>query len=170
MVANVPELFDAAGHPTPVEPALRASDTPVPHRELQVLAASAGRLDRLIGPTAVAFGRAHADDLTPAWMRHRLADASTQSLRDFGIHLVRDVMEKSRRVTLSKTVIRDDGTLWIPSRLHQRGDEMIATAREGSGDVGTRLLQLAANAAACGVFDVTGPTWRVSDRGRELLA
>ena len=170
LVANIPELFDATGHPAPVEPALRASDPSVPHRELQVLAAGAGRDGRLTGATAVAFGRAHADDLTPAWMRHRLADASTQSLRDFGIHLVRDVMDKSRRVTLSKTVIRDDGTLWIPSRLHQRGDELIATAREGSGDVGTRLLQLAANAAACDVFDVTGPTWRVSDRGRELLA
>lgn len=170
LVADIPDLFDATGHPAPVERALRESGRPIPHRELQVLAAGAGRIDRLTGDTAVAFGRAHADDLTPSWIRHRLADASTQSLRDFGIHLVRDVMAKSQRVTMSKTVIRDDGTLWIPSRLHQRGNELIATAREGSGDVGTRLLQLAANAAACGVFDVTGPTWRVSDRGRDLLA
>ncbi|OBG53706.1 hypothetical protein A5669_21980 [Mycolicibacterium fortuitum] len=169
LVAGIPELFDVSGNPAPVEPALRTNDYPVPHRELQVLAAGAGRVDRLDGATATAFGRSHADDLTPAWVRHRLTDSATQSLRDFGIQLVRDVMAKSQRVAMSKTVIREDGTLWIPSRLHQRGEELIAIAREGSGDVGTRLLQLAVNAAACGVFDVSGPTWRVTDQGRDLL-
>jgi hypothetical protein len=169
MVAGIPELFDAAGNPAPVEVALRAGTGNIPHRELQVLAAGAGRVNRLEGATARAFIRKGHDDLDPTSMQQRLSQAAAQALRDFGIHLVRELVAKSRRVTMSKMVIRDDGTLWIPSRLHIRGDDLVATSREGAGDVSTRLSQLAVVLAACGVFDGSGATWRVTDRGWALL-
>ena len=57
----------------------------------------------------------------------------------------------------------------VPFRLHQRGAELVVTAREGRGDVGTRLPQLASIAAACGIFDRGGQRWQVTNRGRMLL-
>jgi hypothetical protein len=169
LIAELPELVDSMGNPVPAEPALRARSESVPHRELLVLAAGARRLDSLTGVAGAIFARANFDDFDPGWMKARLVQAGTQSLRDFGAQLVRDMLAKSRRVAMRKAEVRDDGTLWIPSRLHQRGDELVAIAREGSGDVGTRLPQLGLVAAACGIFDGSGSTWRVTAKGRELL-
>ena len=169
LAGELPELLDPAGNPAPAEPALRARSESVPYRELLVLAAGAGRMDSLGGVAGVIFARANPDDFDPGWMKARLAQAGAQSLREFGGQLVRDMLAKSRRVAMRKAEVRDDGTLWIPSRLHQRGDELVATAREGSGDVGTRLRQLGLVAAACGIFDGSGSTWSVTARGRELL-
>lgn len=169
MLAALPSLADAEGNPVPAEQMIRTEPVTKVHRELQILACGALRSEELQGITRTVFTRATGDDLDPVWMRERLRHSGPQSVRDFGRELVRDVLAKSRRVSLSKAEVRNDGTLWIPSRLHQRGEELVATAREGRGDVGTRLPQLASIAAACGIFDRSGQTWQLTERGRMLL-
>lgn len=170
MVDELPDLVDSDGRPLPVEIMVRPASGIEIFRELQVLACGALRSQQLQGITGTVFNRANGDGLDPQWMHERLRYSGNQSLQDFGRNLVRDMLAKSRRVALSKAEVRDDGTLWIPSRLHERGDALVASSREGSGDVGTRLVQLARIAAACGIFDTSGPTWRLTDSGRELLA
>lgn len=170
MVDELPDLVDADGRPLPVEIMFRPDSGIEIFRELQILACGALRSQQLQGITRTVFNRSAGDGLDPQWMHERLRHSGRQSLQDFGRSLVRDMLAKSRRVALSKAEVRDDGTLWIPSRLHQRGDDLVASSREGSGDVGTRLVQLARIASACGVFDSSGPTWSVTDAGRELLA
>jgi hypothetical protein len=170
MLSDLPSLEDAKGHPVPVEEGIRPDSGTKVFRELQILACGALRSQQLEGVTRAVYNRATGNDLDPQWMFERLAHSGPQSLQDFGRSLVREMLTKSRRVALSKAEVRDDGTLWIPSRLHQRGDQLFATAREGSGDVGTRLRELGRIAAASGVFDKSGPTWQLTGAGRELLA
>ena len=170
MLSDLPSLEDAKGHPVPAEEAIRSDSGTKVFRELQILACGALRSQQLQGVTRTVFNRVTGNDLDPQWMHERLRQAGPQSLQDFGRSLVREMLAKSRRVALSKAEVRDDGTLWIPSRLHQRGDQLFATAREGSGDVGTRLAQLGRIASACGVFDMSGSTWSLTNAGRELLA
>lgn len=170
MLAELPDLEDPEGHPRPAEVMIRSESGMNVFRELQILACGALRSQQLQGVTRTVFNRVTGNDLDPQWMHERLRHSGPQSLQDFGRSLVREMLAKSRRVALSKAEVRDDGTLWIPSRLHQRGEQLFATAREGSGDVGTRLAQLGRIAAACGVFGVDGQTWRVTDAGSALLA
>ena len=170
MLSALPDLANAEGQPLPAEVMIRSESRTNVFQELQILACGALRSQQLQGVTRTVFNRVTGNDLDPQWMHERLRHSGPQSLQDFGRALVREMLSKSRRVALSKAEVRDDGTLWIPSRLHQRGDQLVATAREGSGDVGTRLAQLGRIAAACGVFDATGPEWKVTDAGRKLLA
>jgi hypothetical protein len=170
LVAELPTLVDSVGNPLPIEQAIRADDSVTEaNRELNILACGALRSQQLEGITRTVFTRHTGDDLDPLWMRERLRHSGRQSVRDFGRELLRDVLAKSRRVSLSKAEVRNDGTLWIPSRLHQRGEALMAPTREGRDDVGTRLPQLASIAAACGIFDRSVQAWQLTDRGRSLL-
>lgn len=169
LLSELPSLIDPEGNPLPVEQQIRDDSLTEANRELKILACGALRSEQLEGITRTVFIRHSGDDLDPVWVRERFRHSGPQSMRDFGRQLVRDVLAKSRRVSLSKAEVRDDGTLWIPSKLHQRGDELFASDREGRGDVGTRLPQLANIAAACGIFDRSGQTWQLTDRGRALL-
>jgi hypothetical protein len=170
LLNELPTLVDTAGNPLPIEQKIRADDSLTEaNRELNILACGALRSEQLEGITRTVFTRHTGDDLDPVWMRERLRHSGPQSVRDFGRELVRDVLAKSRRVSLSKAEVRNDGTLWIPSRLHQRGEALVAPTREGRDDVGNRLPQLASIAAACGIFDRSGQAWQLTDRGRMLL-
>ena len=169
LLAELPSLIDSQGNPLPVEQQIREDSSTDANRELKILACGALRSEHLEGIARTVFTRHTSDDLDPVWMRERFRESGRQSIRDFGRQLVRDVLAKSRRVSLSKADVRNDGTLWIPSLLHQRGNELFASGREGRGDVGTRLPQLANIAAACGIFDRSSQTWRLTDRGRTLL-
>jgi hypothetical protein len=75
---------------------------------------------------------------------------------------------------MSKMVRRDDGTIWLPTRLHNKGDLLWRTSREGSGDVGLRVGQLGTVLAGAGVFawQTDGPRsgWQLTDEGAVSLA
>ena len=62
-----------------------------------------------------------------------------------------------------------DGRLALPTRLHERGGLLYRTSREGAGDVGLRVSQLATVLAGVGVFEWGEVGWRLTEEGRDVL-
>jgi hypothetical protein len=167
---GMPTTMDPSGSPAPAEEQLRGSDMPLPLRELAVLSASARRVDELTGRVRDAFLGQRGVELGPEWMARRLAESGPVALRDFGRRLAADLLARGQRVALSKARRRPDGTLWLPTRLHERGGLLFRTSHEGSGDVGIRLDQLTTVLAGAGVLRLVDGAWRATSQGQVLLA
>ena len=90
-------------------------------------------------------------------------------MRDFGRQLTTDLLMRAQRIALSKATRRPDGTLWLPTRLHERGDLLFKTSEEGRGDVGLRLDQLTTVLAGAGVLAYAEGVWKVTEAGEALL-
>ncbi len=170
-MASLPATLDAAGDPRPAEDELRAGARPVPERELAVLALGGVRSGQLSGRVGEAF-RGRPVELAPEWVSRRFDDGATAHLRDFGRALVDDLVVRARRIAMSKMVRRPDGTIWLPTRLHEKAGLLWRTSREGAGDVGLRITQLGTVLAGAGVFAWDDPAggWVVTDAGQASLA
>jgi hypothetical protein len=166
---GLPATVTGTGAPEPAELHLRASDRPVPVREFAVLAVGARRVGELSGRVLDAFLGQRGVELGPEWMSHRLTEAHAVPLRDFARGLAGDLLARGQRVALSKARRRSDGTLWLPTRLHERGDLLYRTSQEGSGDVGIRLDQLTTVLAGAGVLHYADQNWRVTPAGEALV-
>lgn len=171
-VAGLPDTTDSTGTPRPAENELRASQGSIPATEVAVLAVGARRVAELDGRAGEAF-RGRPVELAPEWMARRLQTHATANLRDFGRALVGDLVVRARRIAMSKMVRRPDGTIWLPTRLHEKGDLLWRTSREGSRDVGLRIAQLGTVLAGAGVFAWTNDEersgWRVTEEGEAAL-
>ena len=167
---QLPPTQTPSGDPAPAEQQLRASDLILPYRELSVLAVNARRVHELDGHVRDAFfGDRRGVDLAPEWTERRFAASPSMSLQDFARQLTADLLARARRVALAKAVRRPDGTLWLPTRLHERGEWLFKTSDEGRGDVGLRLDQLTSVLAGAGVVHRVDGTWRVTSAGEALL-
>jgi hypothetical protein len=167
---QLPATTTPTGALAPAELLLRASDMPLPLRELSVLAVNARRSDELTGRVRDAFlGDHRGVDLGPEWTARRFASAAPMPLRDFARQLTTDLLARGQRVALAKARRRPDGTLWLPTRLHERGSLLFKTSEEGRGDVGLRLDQLTTVLAGAGVVHRVDETWKVTAAGEALL-
>ena len=167
---SLPATSTATGTPRPVERALREqSDDSIPVRELKVLAAGARRVDELDGPVRGAFLGQRGVELGPEWMALRFDAARPLPVRDFARALASDLLARSQRVALSKAIRNADGTLWLPSRLLERGGYLFTRSREGSGDVGLRIDQLIMVLAGSGVLRRADGLWKVTPQGQALV-
>ena len=90
-------------------------------------------------------------------------------LRDFARMLAADLLVRGQRVALSKARRLPDGILWLPTRLHERGDLLFRTSQEGRGDVGLRLDQLTTVLAGAGVLQRIDGRWRMTQAGEGFL-
>jgi hypothetical protein len=171
LVAALPATTDSAGDPSRAEDELRGRGSPLPEAELGVLALGARRAGELDGPTGQAF-RGRPVELAPEWVSRQLEANLAVHVRDFGRDLVGHLIVRARRIAMSKMVRRPDGTIWLPTRLHEKGDLLWRTSREGSGDVGLRIAQLGTVLAGAGVFawhDGPPAGWQLTDEGRAVL-
>jgi len=168
-VDKLPATVTPTGAPVAAEEQLRASDLPIPERELAVLSVSARRVDELTGRVRDAFLGQRGVELGPEWMARRLTGSRPMAVRDFGRKLTMDLLARSQRVALSKARRRPDGTLWLPTRLHERGSLLYRTSQEGRGDVGLRLDQLTTVLAGAGVLHQVDGTWRLTEPGQVLV-
>jgi hypothetical protein len=167
---QLPPTLTPSGAPAPAEHQLRGSDLALPLRELSVLAVNARRVDELDGHVRDAFlGDRRGVDLAPEWTARQFADSAATSLRDFAHRLTTDLLARGQRVALSKASRRPDGTLWLPTRLHERGDLLFKTSEEGRGDVGLRLDQLTTVLAGAGVVARIDDRWQVTPAGVGLV-
>lgn len=166
---GLPPTVTPTGAPAPAEEQLRASDLPDPVRDLAVLIVNARRVEELSGRVRDAFLGQRGVELGPQWMAWRLAETRSGSSRDFARRLTHDLLTRARRVALSKARRRSDGTLWLPTRLHERDGLLYRTSKEGRGDVGLRLAQLTSVLAGTGVLELTDGTWRVTAAGQVLF-
>jgi len=169
---DLPDSLLPSGAPAAAEQQLRDSNDPLPLREIKVLAANSRRVHELEPSTLHAFlGEFRGADLAPEWTGLRLQANLDRPLRDVARELAVDLLARAQRVALSKARRREDGTVWLPTRLHERGDLLFKTSEEGRGDVGLRLPQLLSVCAGAGLFDYdTTLGWSVSDLGRLHLA
>jgi hypothetical protein len=167
---DLPDTQLPSGSPAPAEEVLRSSERTLPWRELSVLAAGARRVDELSGRTRDSFlGARAAVDLAPEWMARRLGASRQQPLRDFVRDLTADLLTRARRIAMLKARRRLDGTIWLPTRLHERGDMLYKTSNEGGGDAGLRLEQLTTVLAGAGVIGYADRHWRVTSAGEALV-
>jgi hypothetical protein len=169
-LAEMPETVAVGGGLNPGEEQLRQSGWSVPRRELAVLAVNSRRAGELAGHTLDAFlGDRRGADFAPEWFARRLDAATGRPLRDFARQLVEDMLKRANRVAMSKAQRRPDGSLWVPARLHERGEVLFRTSTEGAGDVGLRWESLTTVLAGAGVVARTGDTWQVTAAGRQRL-
>jgi hypothetical protein len=167
----LPSTLTRRGDPAPAEHVLRVSQLDLPERELSVLAVNSLRVNQLQGRTLDAFlGDRRGVDLAPEWTRRRFEQAARSSLRDFARGLTVDLLARAQRVALAKARRQPDGRLWLPTRLHQRGETLFKTSDEGRGDVGVRLDQLTTVLAGAGVLVRTSGRWTGTPVGEDLLA
>ena len=168
-VDGLPATMTQTGAPVAVEEQLRATDMALPRREVAVLAVNSRRVDELTGRVRDAFLGQRGVELGPEWMARRLGEARPTGLRDFARRLVADLLARGQRVALAKARRQADGTLWLPTRLHERGGLLYRTSQEGRGDVGLRLDQLTTVLAGAGVLRLVDGTWRVTAAGQALI-
>jgi hypothetical protein len=147
-----------------------ASWGPEPETELRMLAVGARRLGNLDGPARDAFrGPPDADDLGPRWFARHLDASRRMQLREFGADLAVRLLARSRRVALSKTEWRKDGTLWLPSRLRERAGLYFHASDEGWGDVSLRIDTYASVLSGAGVLSQDEDGWRATDAGVAIV-
>lgn len=149
---QLPELTGHGGHPVPAEEQVIEQGDGV-HRDVALLAIGARRRRTLDGLALEAFrgGKSVRNSfLDPEWVGRRIADNETRSLRDLGRQLVDDMLAQSRRVAFRKVEFVE-GRMQVFSRLHERNDTFTARSREGSGNVGLRVEQLAGLATQLGL-------------------
>ncbi|MDQ6796701.1 MAG: hypothetical protein M3011_01535, partial [Actinomycetota bacterium] len=158
----------ADGRPVTAEEAVRGGTASVPEAELAVLALGGLRAAELSGSAGEAF-RGRSVELSPQWVARRFDTAQSRTMRDLGRELVADLVQRGRRVAMAKMRRRKDGTIWLPTRLHDKGDLLYRTSREGSGDVALRIAQLGRILAGVGVFELDGEQWRLTESGRDAL-
>ncbi|MGW8763742.1 hypothetical protein ACWGN5_14690 [Streptomyces sp. NPDC055815] len=168
-LSSLPATQSTTGVPLPAEHALRSAGEALPLTELRVLAASARRLDELTGRVRDAFLGQRGVELGPEWVWRRLDEARPLRLRDVARRLTHDLVARSQRIALSKSRRRADGSLWLPTRLHERGGLLFRTSKEGRGDVGLRLDQLGTVLATCGVLHHHNQHWSVTRGGKALV-
>ncbi len=168
-LSSLPATQSTTGAPLPAEHDLRWAGDPLPFAELRVLAAGARRVDELSGRVRDAFLGQRGVELGPEWVQRRLDEARPMKLRDVARRLTYDLVARSQRIALAKARRRTDGTLWLPTRLHERGGLLYRTSKEGRGDVGLRLDQLGTVLATCGVLDHHDQHWSVTSSGRALV-
>ncbi|NMH97991.1 hypothetical protein [Pseudonocardia acidicola] len=164
--AQLPTLIGRGGHPEPAEEQVTAQGEGV-HRDIALLAVGAQRRETLDGIALEAFrgGKTVRNNfLGPEWVSLRIGDNAARSVRDLGRDLVDDMLAQSRRVALRKVVVSSEGRMQVFSRLHERNDTFTARSREGSGNVGLRVEQLAGLATQLGLADESA-----TSAGRELL-
>lgn len=170
-VAGLPATTDLAGDPARAEEQLRGAGNGGPATELGVLALGAQRARELDGRVGTAF-RGSPVELAPEWTARRFEASSAKGLRDFGRELVADLVTRARRIAMAKMVRRPDGSIWLPTRLHEKGGLLWRTSREGASDVGLRVTQLGTVLAGAGVFswNEAAGGWTLTDDGAASLA
>ncbi|WP_330461573.1 hypothetical protein OIB37_34715 [Streptomyces sp. NBC_00820] len=169
-LSSLPATQSTTGTPLPAEHELRRpSADPLPLTELRVLATSARRVDELTGRVRDAFLGRRGIELGPEWVQRRLAEAGPLRLSDVARRLTTDLVTRSQRIALAKARRRPDGSLWLPTRLHERGGLLYRTSQEGRGDVGLRLDQLGTVLATCGVLRHDDQRWSVTRSGKALV-
>ncbi len=168
-LSALPPTQSTDGVPLPAEHDLRRAGDSLPLTELRVLATSARRVDELDGRVRDAFLGQRGVELGPEWAQRRFDTARPLGLRDLARHLTYDLVTRSQRIALAKARRRADGSLWLPTRLHERGGLLYRTSQEGRGDVGLRLDQLGTVLATCGVLHYTDQGWSVTNYGKALV-
>ncbi|MCW2750500.1 MAG: hypothetical protein JWR83_1610 [Aeromicrobium sp.] len=165
----LPATKDGLGHPLPAEDMLREQDLPAPEYALSVLALGAYRTDELTGRASDAFADLRPTVLSPPWMKTWLTERHEQHLSVVAEDLVDVLLDRAKRVAFRKMRIRRDGTIWLPTRVHDRNGLLYAVGSESPRNVGVRLEQYARILRSLGVLAQLDGKTVLSAEGATLL-
>lgn len=168
-LASLPATSDGGNHPLAAEEALRKQGLTAPTLALGILALGARRFDELTERARDGFADGRPTVLSPLWMRNWLADHQHQPMSAVAADLVDVLLDRAKRVAFRKMRIRPDGTIWLPTRVHERNGLLYAVGRETARNVGIRLEQYARILTSLGVLGQSAGTTVVTNFGVELL-
>jgi hypothetical protein len=169
-LADLPPTMDGA-NPLDAEGTVRASGLTVPHECLALLALGAIRVNELEGAARAALvgDQRRTLVLSPVWFASWIEERRDRDLSDVAAELVTVLLDRSRRIAMGKLRTQRDGTVWLPTRVQEHAGLLVAVGREGSGNVGLRLAQLAGILEVLGVLERGGGRWGITAEGAELL-
>jgi hypothetical protein len=167
---GLPPTVDAAGDPFDAESQLRTEHRETPSECLGLILLGAKRARELTGPSRAALvgNDQKVAVLSPIWVGDWVDNRRRRNIRDIAGELTEVLLDRAMRIAMSKMRMRD-GHMWLPSVVAERGDFLYAVGREGRGNVGLRLDQLAGLLRGSGVLDFTGDRWVLASRGEDLL-
>lgn len=168
---DLPSTTDPAGNPLPAEDLVRTGALSEPATCLAIIALGARRSRELEGNARAAFigDQRKVALLSPVWMATWLDDRRDQHLDMVAAELVQVLLDRSRRIALKKVRVNTNGGIWLPSRIHERGDYLYKVGNEGRGNVGLRVDQLARIMTALGIIIECEDGWQVTATGDSLL-
>jgi hypothetical protein len=171
LLDGLPATVDEHGDPAPAEEQVRAERSTTPTEALSLLALGARRANELDGPARDAFvgDERRPVVLSPLWLSQWFDTRRATGMSDVSAELVTLLLDRARRIAMKKMRVDRNGRVWLPTRVHERGEYLFRLGDEGSGNVGLRLRQLVDILADVGVLDPTATGLRTSDLGRQLL-
>lgn len=166
---GLPRTLDPEGHPTPAEELVRERAPTPPTLALALLALGAQRFDELPGRARDGFADGRPTVLSPLWMKNWLSERRHLHMSAVAGDMVEALLDRSKRVAFRKMRVRPDGTVWLPTRVHERNGVLYAVGRETPRNVGVRLEQYARILTSLGILEHVEGTTRISAEGAGLL-
>jgi hypothetical protein len=168
-LATLPTTTDPAGNPLPAEDTLRRQDPSPPALALGILALGARRYGELDGRARDAFAEARPTVFSPPWVRNWLAERQGSAMATVAVDLTEALLDRSKRVAFRKMRVRTDGSIWLPTRVHDRNGYLIAVGSETARNVGVRLEQFARILTSLGVLERSDGQTTLTALGADLL-
>lgn len=169
-VRDLPPIVDSSGDPFDAESLVRGQDRTVPSQSLGLLILGSQRAKEMTGRSrgALVGKEQRVAVLSPLWMAEWVASRSGVHLGDVASQLTDVLLDRAKRIAMNKMRIRN-GKMWLPSVVAERGEFLYTVGKEGRGNVGLRLEQLAGLLQGVGVLELVGESLALSTRGTELL-
>jgi hypothetical protein len=168
-VAALPATTDAAGDPLPAEESLRQRRVAIPELALAILVLGARRYDELDGRAREAFADARPTVFSPPWVRNWVVERHGNTMTTVAADLTEALLDRAKRVAFRKMRVRADGSIGLPTRVHDRNGHLIAVGSETSRNVGVRLEQFARVLTSLGVLERIEGETKLAAFGADLL-
>ncbi len=167
---DLPPTTNIVGDPLDAESALRARQLAIPSEALGMVMLGAARAGELTGSSRTALvGNEHkVAVLSPLWVAAWVENRRMLPMHDVAADLTAVLLDRALRIAMGKMRMRD-GRMWLPSVVAERGDYLYTVGREGRGNVGLRLEQLAGLLRSVGVLQQTPNHWALGTLGLDLL-
>lgn len=157
------------GEVLPAEAEVRAEAQRDTLTEIKLLLLATIRVEELDAETLRYYSPQVDEPLSPHWLKARIDSRSGETVASFLDDMLHRLIDRADRVALSKMRVRPDGTVWIPTRVRQREGRLVRLSSEGWNDVGYRIGSFSSVLHTAGAFTTNGPTWALTEAGRELL-
>lgn len=168
--SKLPATQDAHRDAIDAESVVRSQGWSIPSESLALVILGAIRAKELTGATRTALvgNEQKVAVLSPIWVGDWVENRRQIHLRDVAEELTSVLLDRALRIAMTKMRMRD-GRMWLPSVIGERGEFLYRVGREGRGNVGLRLEQLAGLLRGVGVLTSSNAGWALGPRGVELL-
>jgi hypothetical protein len=157
------------GEVLPAEAALRSEAQRDTLTEIKLLILAARRVDELDEHTLRYYSARTDEPLSPHWLKSQMRDRQRDTAASFLDTMLHRLVDRADRVALDKMHVRQDGSVWIPTRVRQREGRLIRLSAEGWNDVGFRIGSFANVLHTAGALSTNTSQWSLTKEGAALL-